>query len=75
MRTNKFNKFMVTPLGTLVRHFFFIVLSLWLVELQNGHDLFQFDLNMWRKFATAGVIACLPTVMNWLNADYKNYGK
>lgn len=72
---NKVHRFMASPLGSLLKHFIFIVLSLWLVEIQEGHDLFKFDVAMWKKFITAGFVACMPVVMNWLNPKYKNYGK
>lgn len=75
MTTSKFHKFWVTPIGSLVKHFLFIVLSLWLIELQKGRSLFDGDVRMWLDFMTAAFVSCLPTVMNWLNPAYKNYGK
>jgi len=34
-------KALTTPFGTFVKGFATIILSLWLVELSNGHDLFS----------------------------------
>lgn len=73
--TTKHNKFWATPLGSLIKHFISIILTLWLIELQKGINLFSFDWDMWSQIITAGVVSCIPVVINWLNPAYKNYGK
>lgn len=75
MTASKVHKFMSTPLGGLLKHFIFIVLTQYLIELQNGHNLFTLDVKMLNKLTTAGVVSCLPVILNWLNPHYKNYGK
>ena len=69
------NKFLTTPIGGLLKHFVFITLSLYLVELQNGTTLFSWNIAMLEKLGTGAVAACLPVVLNWFNPDYKGYGK
>jgi hypothetical protein len=68
-------KFLTTPAGTFIKGFISIMLSLWLVELTNGHDLFSFDYTMIKKLLTAGIVANLPVIINYLNPSYTNYGK
>lgn len=66
--------FLTTPAGTFIKGFVSIILSLWLVELTNGHDLFSFDIAMVKKLLTAGIVANLPVIINWLNPQYLAYG-
>ena len=67
-------KALTTPFGTFVKGFATIILSLWLVELSNGHDLFSFNLVMVKKLLTAGIVANLPVLINWINPAYTAYG-
>lgn len=67
-------KILTTPAGTFLKGFFSIILSLWLVELTNGHDLFTFDIVMVKKLVTAGIVANLPVLINWINPNYTAYG-
>lgn len=75
MKKNKLSKFMTTPLGGLLKHFVFIVLTQYLIELESGHNLFTLDNAMVNKLLTAGIVSCLPVILNWINPNYKNYGK
>jgi len=51
------------------------VLGAYLIELQNGINLFSWDLNMVEKLLTAGVVSTLPIIINWLNPADDRYGK
>jgi hypothetical protein len=51
------------------------VLGAYLIELQNGINLFSWDLNMVEKLLTAGVVSTLPIIINWLNPADPRYGK
>jgi hypothetical protein len=68
-------KLLATPLGTFIKGFASIVLTMWLTELSAGHDLFTMDYELAKKLMTAGLIANLPIIINWFNPEYKNYGK
>lgn len=66
--------FLTTPAGTFIKGFVSIILSLWLVELSNGHDLFSLDMLMVKKLLTAAIVSNLPVLINWLNPSYTAYG-
>jgi len=51
------------------------VFGAYLIELQNGINLFSWDLNMVEKLLTAGVVSTLPIIINWLNPADPRYGK
>ena len=51
------------------------VLGAYLIELQNGINLFSWDLNMVEKLLTAGFVSTLPIIINWLNPSDTRYGK
>ena len=51
------------------------VLGAYLIELQNGINLFSWDLNMVEKLLTAGFVSTLPIIFNWLNPADPRYGK
>lgn len=63
------------PLGTFLKAFISTVLTLYLIELQNGHVLFDGSMDMVKKLLTGGLVANLPVIINWLNPAYKGYGK
>ena len=50
-------------------------LTLWIVEAQQGKDLFSGGLAMWKALLTAGLVANLPIIINWLNPNYDGYGR
>lgn len=72
---NKFTKSLTTPLASFLKVFLASVLTQYLIELQDGHQLFSWDLPMVQKLLTAGIIANLPVIINHLNPSYKHYGK
>lgn len=65
---------LTTPFGTFLKGFISIILSLWLAELTNGHDLFTMDIIMVKKILTGAFVANLPVLINWLNPSYTQYG-
>jgi hypothetical protein len=71
----KFTKAMTSPFASFMKVFIASMLTQYLIELQDGHQLFSWDLSMVQKIVTAGVVANLPVVINWLNPSYKHYGK
>lgn len=71
----KINIAFAKPLGSFLKAFMATVLTLWLVELQQGHQLFDGTWAMAKKLLTGGIIANLPVIINWLNPQYKNYGR
>lgn len=71
---NKFGKFLATPIGSIVKHFFFILAVLWYEQYESGVDLWSMDWLMWKKLIAVAVGSCLPMIINYINKDYKNYG-
>lgn len=68
-------KLLSTAFGTFLKAFTATVLTQYLIELQEGHQLFTMDLPMTQKLLTAGIVANLPVIINWLNPQYKGYGR
>ena len=61
---------MASPLGSWLKAFLSVVLSLYLVDLSQGRDLFDWDILLVKKLVTAGVVSLLPNLINWLNPQY-----
>ena len=51
------------------------VFGAYLIMLQEGTNLFSWDLAMVEKLLTAGVVSTLPIIINWLNPSDTRYGK
>ena len=51
------------------------VFGAYLIMLQEGSNLFSWDLAMFEKLLTAGVVSTLPIIINWLNPADERYGK
>jgi len=51
------------------------VFGAYLIMLQEGSNLFSWDLAMFEKLLTAGVVSTLPIIINWLNPADPRYGK
>lgn len=75
MKKQVMNKFLTTPFGTFIKAFIATTLTLYLVELQQGVQLFSMDVLMIQKLFTGGLVANLPVIINWLNPHYSPYGK
>lgn len=71
----KVQKGLAGPFGTFVKAFVATLLTQYLIELQDGRELFTWDVMMLQKLCTAGLVSNLPVIINWLNPAYKNYGK
>ena len=50
------------------------VLGAYLVELQNGTNLFSWNLDMVESLLTVGVVSLLPIIINYLNPHDTRYG-
>lgn len=70
MKHKKFTSVMASPFGSWLKAFLSVVLSLYLVELTNGRDLFAWDLNLVKSLFTAGFVSLLPNLINYLNPAY-----
>lgn len=64
-------KIMAGPFGTFLKVFLSTVLTLWVAM----DDLWCMDITSIKALASAGVIAGMPVILNYLNPEYKNYGK
>lgn len=51
------------------------VLGAYLVELQNGRQLFNWTFDMVESLLTVGVVSMIPIIINWLNPADDRYGK
>lgn len=51
------------------------ILGAYLVELQDGQNLFDWSFDMVESLLTVGVVSLLPIIINWLNPADDRYGK
>jgi len=51
------------------------VLGAYLIELQNGRQLFDWTFDMVESLLTVGVVSMIPIIINWLNPADERYGK
>ena len=70
MTKKKLNNIMASPIGSYLKAFLSVILSLYLVELSQGRNLFAWDLDLVKKLLTAGIVSLLPNIINWLNPSY-----
>ena len=63
-------KFLTSPLGSVVKVFVSTVLTMWIAM----DDLWAMDIHTLKSLATAGVVSCVPMVINYLNPNYTQYG-
>lgn len=68
-------KFLSTVYGSWLKVFISSILGAYLIMLQDGKQLFSWDLNMVENLLTVGVVATLPVVINWFNPTDTRYGK
>ncbi|AXH76565.1 MAG: hypothetical protein [Bacteriophage sp.] len=71
----KLSTALTTPLSSFLKVFIATILTQYLIELQQGHQLFTLDLMMVQKLLTAGLVSVIPMLINWLNPAYQGYGK
>ena len=50
------------------------VLGAYLVELQDGQNLFDWSFEMVESLLTVGVVSLIPIVINYLNPNDTRYG-
>lgn len=62
---------MAGPIGTFLKVFASTVLTLWIAM----PDLWAMDLETLKALASAGIVSGVPVILNYLNPEYKNYGK
>ena len=65
---------LASPFGTFIKSFAATVLSQYLIELQHGQQLFTWNIGLVQDLATAGLVSCLPILINWFNPAYTGYG-
>ena len=58
-----------------IKIFISAVLGAYLIELQNGVNLFSWNLEMLESLLTVGVVSMIPIIINWLNPAGERYGK
>lgn len=58
-----------------IKIFISAVLGAYLIELQNGVNLFSWNLEMVESLLTVGVVSMIPIIINWLNPSDTRYGK
>ena len=68
---NKLN----TIYASWIKVFISAVLGAYLIELQNGVNLFSWNLEMLESLLTVGVVSMIPIIINWLNPADERYGK
>ena len=70
----KKNFFANTPAGSWVKVFISAVLLQFMNGLIEGHPLFSWDKAMLEKLATAGLVALIPVIINFINPNDTRYG-
>lgn len=50
------------------------ILGAYLVELENGTNLFTWNLDMVESLLKVGVVSTLPVIINYLNPNDPRYG-
>ncbi len=62
--------FLTTPAGSVVKVFITTVLAMW-ITMDN---LWAMNRHTLESLATAGVVSCVPMIINFLNPQYTQYG-
>jgi len=63
--------FMNTAVAGYLKVLLATILSLVLVNMSNGVDLFSMD---WKQIVSAAVASIIPVIINWLNPNDPRYG-
>lgn len=64
--------FFTTAVGSYVKTFLSVLLTLVLTQLASGLSVLQLD---WGTIANGALVSFLPVVINALNPKYKHYGR
>ena len=74
--TNKITmKNLNTIFASWLKVFVSAILGAYLIELQNGVNLFSWNLEMLESLLTVGVVSVIPIIINWLNPSDTRYGR
>ena len=74
--TNKITmKNLNTIFASWLKVFVSAILGAYLIELQNGVNLFSWNLEMIESLLTVGVVSVIPIIINWLNPSDTRYGR
>lgn len=68
-------KFLNTMAGSWLKVFITAVLSEYLILKANGLSLFDWNKQTIEALLTAGVVAVIPVIINFLNPNDPRYGK
>lgn len=68
-----FQKLFTGPIGTFVKTF--IVGILLIMYEKHKAGTLCFDLNCLRDFLIAAAMGTIPFIINWINPEYKEYGR
>jgi hypothetical protein len=63
-----------SPVASWVKVFISAVLLQFMNGLIEGHPLFSWDKSMFEKLTTAGLVALIPVIINFLNPNDTRYG-
>lgn len=66
-------KFLTTPLGSFVKVFVPVLITGYIAKYNSGTPCVTVE--CWKELAFAAFISALPVLNNWLNPEYKGYGK
>jgi hypothetical protein len=64
-------EFLNTPLAAWLKVFVATILSLVLINISKGIDLFSLN---WKEIVSGAVASLLPVIINWLNPNDPRYG-
>lgn len=67
--------FLNTAFASWLKVFISAMLLQVLNGLMAGHDIFTFDMLMVKQTVSAGVVALLPMIINYLNPNDPRFGK
>lgn len=65
------SNFLNTAVGSWLKVFVATILSLVLVNMSNGQDIFSMD---WKQLISGAIASLLPILINWLNPNDPRYG-
>ena len=68
-------KFQATPLGSFTKVFICTMIVFAIDAYINDTLTFPIDKNFMHSCFKAGIVATLPTLYNWFNPNYTNYGR
>jgi len=63
-----------SPVASWIKVFVSAVIAQYLISLIEGYSLFSWDKVMLEKLLTAGAVAVLPVIINFINKKDTRYG-